>query len=72
MDLNGETDEISGWGETELETGLDPFKKTSIKIGSYDSFIQYKRYYYFTLQMGKPYAKATLEEVRFCSSYNIK
>ena len=69
--MNGEIAAISGCGKTELETGPDPFKKTSIKIGSYGRFRQYKGYYYFTLQMGKPYAMATLEEVSYCSSYNI-
>ena len=45
MDMNGEIAAISGWGKTELETGLDPTKKTSIEMESYDHFRQYKGYY---------------------------
>ena len=49
--MNGEIAAKSGWGKTELE-GLDPFKKTSIEMGSYDHSRQYKGYYKFTLQTG--------------------
>ena len=53
--MNGEIAAKSGWGKTELEAVLDPFKKTSIEMGSYDHFRQYKGYYKFTLQTGKKY-----------------
>ena len=45
--MNGEIAAISGWGKTELETGLDPTKKTSIEMESYDHFRQYKVYHNF-------------------------